>query len=146
MAYLTIPPIGDYIPDTHPSPVKVLKLSMGYGTDKDVPLAAQAVYNLVSVAANTLILSVRAEVLAPVGASTSITVGDSDDVDGWFTDTDLAPATSDTLGNLEDGSGAYAKGRYYPTAHNIDAVVGGANCTAGSINLFIEYCIVNDPA
>ncbi len=108
-------------------------------SDVDVVVNTTGTFELVNVPAGVLVTSVRANVDTAFTTNFTITIGDSDDVDGYFTDTDLAPESSDTLDVYNVGGGAYVDGRRYPAAQTIQAVGASATATAGKATIVIEY-------
>lgn len=105
----------------------------------DVTLGTTGTYDLIAVPAGVFVHGITAHVDTACTSSVTMEIGDSDDTDGFFTDTDLGADTSDAAHTWNVGGGAYGLGKIYSAAQNIQAVVGGATVAAGQITLVITY-------
>lgn len=134
-----IPALGDAYPGNPPVD-KSVRLTFGYSSDNDIQITSTGTYTLASVLQNVMIKNIRGRINTVFTTNMTMIVGDSDDTDGWFTDTDLAPESSDVAGIWNIGSGAYADGRSYSAVQDIQAVIAGTACLAGAGELIITYC------
>jgi hypothetical protein len=124
-------------------PVKVARITMGSAATNDVQVDAQATYQLLSIPAGTLVLSVRARVITAFSTSVTITLGDTNAAAGYLSSAKIAPTSADAVGiptashvGTED---AYSGGRKYLAADFLKAVIGGATPAAGKLEIFVEY-------
>jgi hypothetical protein len=137
----SIPYVGETYLGDFPAPMKVARVTFGFSSDDDVPMAAQGVYDLITLPANAVVLSAKTIVKTAFTSSVTITIGDSDDADGWSASATIAPQTAVSTGILTSGGGAYAAGKIYSASQPLQATVGGANVAAGEGELFIQYAI-----
>jgi len=95
---------------------------------------------LFSIAKGQAVLAIFARVDVARVAGTSVTVGDGSDVDGLFTETELAS----TAAGRKAGAGAYlaaSGGKIYNAADTVDAVLTGTPTTMPDI--VFEILILN---
>jgi hypothetical protein len=123
---------------------RTIKISVGYTTDNDVVTTTTGVYHLCTMAAGSVVIRAGAIVNTAFTGSVAITLGDSDDVDGYLLSTDIAPQTTNTAGALKGGTGstgagenAYASGKYYAASQTVDIVVSGATVAAGQADFYL---------
>ncbi len=136
---VNIPVEGDFYPNS-PAVEKFKLITFGASTDADVVIGATGVYNMFYISQPCIVTGMRARIDTAFTATMTMTVGDSDDEDGYYTDTDLGPDDSDTEYLWEDAGGAYAKGRNYVAGGQyIHATIGTAACDAGAGQLIISY-------
>ena len=141
----SIPYVGEPVLDGFPALVKTAKVTFGAASgDPDVDLSATGTYNLITLPANCVVLGVRTNIHEAFTTSVTITIGDSDDLDGYCTDTTLKPDTAVTTGVLTTGGGAQTNGRSYSASQPIQAVVGGTDVLAGFGSLFVTYAMAAD--
>lgn len=132
--------------------MRVAKAKVGSpgSTDVDVVLdgtaAATAIF---SVAAGTLVHEVVARVATAYTASAALSLGDSDDVDGWahavllgctVVSTNLVSSKGAMIGStaLPSDPTLYAPGKYYAAAQTID-VTAGATFAVGQMDVYMLY-------
>lgn len=121
--------------------------------------SAQAVYDLFDLNVdNIFVEEIRTRVTTAWTASVTITVGDSDDADGWMTAATLAATTAvaDSSGLFKtsgtaDSDNAYGigGGRLYPNSsdgNRIQMTVGGATPAAGELEVVMKYMIMETDA
>lgn len=129
---------GDLVPLS--SVVTARKVKIGaVSSDVDVVMTTTGTYDLISVPAGVFVHSVVAHVDTAFTTSVAMEIGDSDDTDGFYTDTDLAADTSDANHAWNAAGGVYSLGKIYSAAQNIQAVLSGATAAAGQITLVITY-------
>lgn len=139
----TIPYDGEFIPSNDfPAPMRVAHVTIGYATTNDVVLTSTGDYALFTVPANCVVHDMLTCVTTAF-TNGVITLGDSDDVDGYATDTSWAPAsTCTTVGVPKKTSGlagAYANGKYYSASQAINAQVTTAAVTVGAAEVFLLF-------
>ena len=129
--------------DQRPFAVRMSKIRWGISTADnaaDIAILTTDVYNLWSVPVGMVVIDMYSRMTTKSAAMVA-TIGDSDDEDGWFTDTVMAPQDSETVVNASIiGAGAYATTREYTTAQTIDMKVTTAN-TDGAGTLFLLYTL-----
>lgn len=116
-----------------------------YGTDADTT----GTFDLFQVKEGTFVHEVRTCVNSAFNASVTITIGDSDDPDGWLTSAVIAPQTAVTTGLFKssataDSDNAYgiAGGKYYSNSQPIQAVFGGTAPTQGKLEVLVYYTVL----
>lgn len=142
MGAISIPGVGESFLGDNPQVVKVKRVTAKFGGG-DVALAAQGVYALVNVAANTFVLDVFSNVDIAFTASVTLDIGDGTDADGWLATAKVAPQAAVTSGLVKRTSKAtaeaFAGGKLYTTADTIDVTVGGADVAAGELEVIVMY-------
>jgi len=103
-------------------------------------------FDLFDLSSDMWVKEVRTQVATAFTASVTITIGDSDDVDGWLTAATIAATTAVATGLMKssmtsdsDNSYGMARGRKYGTAQPIQAVIAGAAPAVGTLNVYLEY-------
>ena len=146
MAAKTVPVIGEIVPPiVDGGMVQVAKVQIGSvgSTGYDVDLGAEAATTpIFNVKAGTMVLDVLAKVVTAFTASAGITIGDSDDADGYMTTAELActvissefrsSKSSSTLTNI------YQNGKLYAADQSIDLVTG-ASTIVGQMDVYLVY-------
>lgn len=148
---ITVPTIGESLPASKGFDVmRVVKATVGPATTNDVVLDGSATATGVfSVAAGTVVHEVIARISTAFTASAALSIGDSDDVDGWahavllactVVSTNLVSSKGGMLNStaLPTDPTAYAPGKYYAAAQTID-VTAGATFAAGAMDVFLVY-------
>jgi hypothetical protein len=127
-----------------PGPVLNYKFSIGADSDADVQISSTGVKTLVMVEPGILVHSIRVNHTVAWTSSVVITIGDSDSAAGFWTDTDLNPASSDTADVYasQATTEAYFAGRHYSVEQPIQAAVSGTTPLAGHTNLVVTYAYV----
>lgn len=134
----TFPYIGEVIPSNDfPAPMRMMRVTVGSATTNDVVLSTQTTYDLFTVPAGCVISEVLSQVNTAFTASVTLTVGDSDDADGWSASATIAPQS--TGGILVTGAGAYGAAKNYTAAQAVQIVVGAADVAAGQADLYFVY-------
>lgn len=124
------------------SAVRRSRMTAGFSASSDVPLTAQATYELVDVAIGVLISEVHSRVIAAFNSSVTITIGDGASAAGYLASADIAPqsaAANINISMLNLGGKAYGGGKYYSAVDTIDAVVAGATPTQGLLELLFDW-------
>lgn len=149
MAAKTVPIKGEFVPPiVDGGIVQVAKVSVGSvgSTGYDVDLGAEAATTpIFNVKAGTMVLDVLAKVVTAFTASVAMTIGDSDDVDGYF----LAASINSTVISSEFRSAksqyssdalpaAYGMGKLYAADQSID-IVTGASTIVGQMDVYLVY-------
>ena len=139
---LTLPGEGETLHlKENPGAVKCFRFTAGIGGD--LPLSAIAVVPAVNIPAGTTIHDVKTRVITAFTTSVTLKLGDGITVDGYMTDTIIAPATAVTTniykGMVDEGSTTFAGGKSYLVADAIDIDVGGAVVAAGLVEVMILY-------
>jgi len=88
--------------------------------------------------ANVFVEKVEAQVIEALTSTVTITIGDGDDADGYWTDTLFLPASTAATFNVADTTVGYAAGKLYTSSDTIDIVATGAN-SAGLAKVRITY-------
>jgi len=84
---------------------------------------------------------IRTQIATAFTASTTLTIGDSDDTDGWYTAAQIACTTAVTTGLWKSSSdAAYGGGKQYVDGNVITMTADGL--TVGQINILAEYFVV----
>ena len=109
------------------------------GESPDVSVASAGTYSLISVnEANVLVEEIESQVVIAHTATAVITIGDSDDVDGFWTDCLYLPNSSGATFNAPATTVGYAAGRLYTSSQSIDVVITGT-MSAGKSKLRVVY-------
>ena len=128
--------------DSFSGPVKCRRVTVGFAA-ADVLVDAQATYQVLSVPAGTMVLTVKGRVITAFTASVTIGIGDGTSTSGWLTTTKVAPTSAETAGTYTDTqlatAGVFAGGLKYLVADTIDAIVGGASPLVGLLELLVFY-------
>ena len=130
--------------------MRVAKATVGIATTNDVVLDGSAAATAIfSVAAGTLVHEIVARVVTAFTASSALSLGDSDDVDGWahavllgctVVSTNLVSSKGAMIGStaLPSDPTLYAPGKYYAAAQTVD-VTAGATFEAGQVDVYMLY-------
>jgi len=109
------------------------------GESPDVSVASAGTYSLINVnEANVLVEKIESQVVIAHTATAVITIGDSSDVDGYWTDTLYELGTSAAVFNSPATTVGYAAGRLYTSSQSIDVVITGT-MAAGKSKLRVTY-------
>ena len=146
MAAKTVPVSGEFVPPiVNGGTVQVAKVTVGSlgSTGYDVDLAAEAATTpIFNVKAGTMVLDVLAKVVTAFTASAAITLGDSDDVDGYMTTAELACTVISSEFRSSKSSSAltnvYQNGKFYAADQSIDLVTG-ASTIVGQMDVYLVY-------
>ena len=107
---VTIPLVGDRIPDSFPSVIKVVKVTTGNSTaGVDVVSSSQASYALVTLPAGAHIVDVGWRIAEAFTNSVTLELGDTSDSDSWALASDINP-TTDAMTHIKMASGAFLDG------------------------------------
>lgn len=101
------------------------------------------VTNLFSVPAGTMVWSIVANVSEAFTASTTMTIGDGDEPDGYADNNEIAPTATGWKGSLGDAQ-PYSSGKYYSAADTVDLTLAGATPSAGTIDIWLLASIMVD--
>lgn len=153
---ITIPLAGEIVPPiVGGGMLHVAKATVGSagstGKDVDIPVEA-ATTALFSVKAGTMVHEILAYVNTAYTASAAITIGDSDDADGWFAVANLAATVLSTASTtlfrssrnellstaLTGDLNTYGTGRLYAADQDIN-VVSGASTLVGQMDVYLVY-------
>jgi len=143
-ASLTAPKIlnvGPAFTGSNTGLVKTIRVTVG-AAGADVIVDGQHTYQALSVPAGVWVLDVVARVITAFSTSVTITVGDTNAANGYFTSTVIAPQTADSVGigkACSINAMTYSGGRKYLSADNVVAVIGGATPAAGLLELEFKY-------
>lgn len=139
MASKVIPFPGDPVPDGAPSIEKIIKVTYGatlgdvqYGTDN-------AVKTLVTAGPYSIISDVGWQVEVAFTGGADLSIGDTDDVDGWAEVADVGCTVADTSivwASALAAQGGTDAGSTYPA-------FGGSNRKAGSSDIVLEITHAN---
>ncbi len=125
------------------SSVKVMRILVGAAATNDVVVDAQATYQIASIPAGTVVLSVLTRVIAAFSTFVTIGIGDGASTSGWLATTKIAPTSAETAGLYQTTqlatADAYAGGKKYLADDTIDAIIGGATPAAGQLEVLIHY-------
>ena len=134
MAALTIPGVGERIGRRYQ---RVVSIGVT-GESADVDLATTTTTNiLINVnEPNVMVHKLERQVVVAFD-TTVITVGDSDDADGFWTDTIFGHTTAAVFD--VDTAGAYEAGRLYTSSQVINLTIGTAAPTTGKALFRVEY-------
>lgn len=146
MAAKTVPVTGEFVPPiVDGGMLHVAKVTVGSpgSTGKDVDLSGEATTTtLFNVKAGTIVYDVLAKVVTAFTGSAALTLGDSDDVDGYMTTAELASTViSSELRSSKSSSGltnVYQNGKVYAADQSID-VVAGATFAVGQMDVYLVY-------
>ena len=109
------------------------------GESPDVSVASAGTYSLINInEANVLVEKIENQVVVAHTATAVITIGDSSDVDGYWTDTLYELGTSAAVFNSPATTVGYAAGRLYTSSQSIDVVITGT-MAAGKSKLRVTY-------
>jgi hypothetical protein len=139
MAALNIPGIGEALGRNY---MRVMTFG-ATGESPDVSIASTTTGAVVLANVNeadVFVHDIEKQVVIAFDGATSLefTVGDGDDVDGYWTDTLFVPTTSDAVfGNMATTVG-YAQGKMYTSSDTIDLGITGG-LTAGKAKLRFTY-------
>lgn len=131
--------------NSFPSVMRVVKVTIGADSDAvDAHLETTGTYDVLTVAAGSIVKFLGSHVSTAFSASYTITLGDSDDADGYAVDTDIIPGSTSVTDSLRSGvndtgvnvTPAYVSGKYYAAEQTITAAGGGAACAAGLAELY----------
>jgi hypothetical protein len=134
MAALDIPGIGERVGRF------IRTVDIGYtGEGADVTIAAAGTYAIANInEPNVMVHKIDKQVIIPFTATGSLTIGDTDDVDGYWLDTLFLSSVCDEVFANQSTVHAYFGGRLYTSTNVIDLVKTGA-LAAGKARLRIEY-------
>lgn len=150
MAKITIPQVGETYVGTNPGVMKVARVTVGVSSgNPDVIIEATGSYPIFTVPAGCVVTGVRARILEAFTATCNLNVGDSDDTDGFLTESVIACTafSSDTVNVLKrnaaaggylDTTGADG-GRAYDVSQDISAVIDTAAPTVGKAEIYLFY-------
>ena len=146
MAAKPIPVVGEGVPPiVDGGTVQVAKVTVGSlgSTGYDVDLAAEAATTpIFNVKAGTMVLDVLAKVVTAYTGSVAMTIGDSDDVDGFMADGELKSTVISSEFRSSKGSTAltavYQFGKVYSADQTID-IVTGASTIVGQMDVYLVY-------
>ena len=149
MAAKTVPVSGEFVPPiVNGGTVQVAKVTVGSpgSTGMDVDLSGEAVVTpLFNVKAGTIVYDMLAKVVTAFTASAALTLGDSDDVDGYMTVTELVSTVISSEFRSSKASTAltaiYQFGKAYAADQTID-VVAGATFAVGQMDVYLVYARV----
>ena len=97
MTAITVPFVGDRVPDGYPSVIKVVKVTTGCATAVvDVASSSQAAYDLVTLPAGAHIVDVGWRVSEAFTGAVTLTLGDTGDAAGWALTSDILSTTVGT--------------------------------------------------
>ena len=140
MSALEIPGIGEPLGQT----IKRVVSFGATGESADVTIGSgtgtTALINIQE--PNVFVKSVEKQVVVAVCTATggiAMTIGDSDDVDGYWTDTLLLETTTETAWANQATTVGYAQGRLVTSSLSINLVKGTALASAGKVRLRITY-------
>jgi len=109
------------------------------GESPDVSVASAGTYSLINVnEANVFVEKIESQVVIAHTSTAVITIGDSDDVDGFWTDCLYLPNSSGATFNAPATTVGYAAGRLYTSSQSIDVVITGT-MSAGKSKLRVVY-------
>jgi hypothetical protein len=116
--------------------------TVGFATTNDVVITATGNYTLASVVVtgpedSIIVHDIKTQVTTAFTTSVVFTLGDSDDVDGYGTDTLINPAATGAA--FKKAATAYAEGKKYTAAQTIDIPVSGTPVLAGVMEVLIQY-------
>lgn len=142
----SIPVIGEFVPPiSDGGMLHVAKCTVGSpgSTGKDVDLSGEATTTaLFNVKAGTIVYDLLAKVVTAFTASAALTIGDSDDVDGFMAVAELASTViSSELRSSKSSSAltnVYQNGKIYAADQTID-VVAGATFAVGQVDVYLVY-------
>lgn len=133
MAALVIPGVGERVGRMYQ---RVVTFGVS-GESPDVNVTSQAVWPVINInEANVMVHKLERQVVVAFD-TTVITIGDTDDADGYWTDTLFGHTTA---GVFDECSGAaYEAGRLYTSSQAINVTIGTADHTTGKAKLRITY-------
>lgn len=96
---------------------------------------------LFEVPANIFVVEIKIRVVTAINGTTpTVTIGDGDDPDGFFTSAEFVPATAIAgYRSSLKSAGPYAGGKLYETADTIDAVIAQTDTSAGVFEAWMFY-------
>jgi len=130
-----------------PHGVYVARCRFGYGNSAsdglDVYTDTQGTFALFNInSSGVLVHKVDAAILTAFNAGVTLTVGDGADADGFLRSTEIA-ATVVSSGLVRspgtDAPISWFTSRLYISTDSIDVVVGGADPTAGIMEVYVMY-------
>lgn len=143
-----IPIVGEFVPPiVDGGLMAVAKATVGSAgsTGKDVTVPVElATTNLFSVAAGTMVYDILAKINVAYTAGVTMTIGDSDDADGWFLAVASTTVSSEFLSSKNVPStgivalNPYGAGKLYTAAQTID-IVTGASTLVGQMDVYLVY-------
>jgi len=142
MTAKTIPAVGEVYLGGSPHPLKVMKCTYGFSTALDVQPTAgvTSTKTLFTIPAGCLVDHMLFYVATAFNTSL-ISIGDTDNVSGWF------PHTSDEMKsaafygnslNCTEPISVFKAGKYYAAAGTIKAL-NAAAVTTGAIHVYLYY-------
>jgi len=139
MAALEIPGVGEPLGQTQ---VRI----MTFGASGESPTVnigsgtgTTALFNINE--PNVFVEKIESQVVLKISSAGTgaMTIGDSDDVDGYWTDTLLLITTTAAVFNNMATTVAYAQGRLYTATQTIDLIKASAIASVGKVRLRISY-------
>jgi hypothetical protein len=137
---VNIPPVGEKF---HERGLRTVKNTLN-GSDADTA----GTFTLFEVDPGVFILEVRTQIETALPSGVTMTIGDSDDVDGWLTAATIADTVAVATGLFKSSMSAdsdnlygIARGKYITdtSAQTIDAVITGALAAAGKVNVVVLF-------
>jgi hypothetical protein len=134
MAALDIPGVGERVGRY------IRTLDVGFtGEGADVTVTSAGTYALFNInEPNVMVHKIDKQVIIPFTATGSLTIGDTDDVDGYWLDTLFLSSVCDAVFANQSTVHAYYGGKLY-TSTNIIEMVKTGDLAAGKARLRIEY-------
>ena len=139
-----IPVVGEPVPPiVDGGMLHIAKASIGIATTNDVVMTGEiAATPIFTVAAGTIVYDLLAKVVTAFTASAALTIGDSDDVDGYMAVTELVSTVISSELRTSKGSTAltavYQFGKIYAAEQTID-VTAGATFAVGQADVYLVY-------
>jgi len=135
MSALEIPGVGERVGREY-----IRALTFGGSSDADVQITAAQLGTaggtipLINInEAGVYVKDIDVQIVSKLTTSTgTFTIGDSDDADGYWTDTLLVGTSSGAVYNKSASTVGYAGGKLYTSRHVINVTKGGAAASAVS--------------
>lgn len=109
--------------------------------DTGVLATGASVYPIINInEAGVYIKDIDVQVVSKLTTSTgTFTIGDSDDADGYWTDTLLVGTSTGAVYNKSASTVGYAGGKLYTSSHVINVTKGGAAASASVSSSLVKF-------